>query len=54
MIFFIEKEHNVQLCQAEDIKNDEELVVNYTDMEKQIMIVDSGSPVSLALNEWLV
>ena len=44
----------MQLCKAEDIKIDEEFVVNYTDFGKQIIIVDSGSPVSLARKEWLV
>ena len=41
----------MQLCKAEDIKIDEEFVVNYTDFGKQIIIVDSGSPVSLARKE---
>ena len=28
------KEHNVQLCETEDIKIDREFVVNYTDLGK--------------------
>ena len=43
-----DKEHNVQLCKTEDIKIDGEFVVNYTDLGKQIVIVDNGLPVSLA------
>ena len=42
------------MCKAEDIKIDEEFVVNYTDLGKQNTIVDSGSLVSLARKEWLV
>ena len=38
-----DKEHNVQLCKMEDIKIDEEFVFNYTYLEKQILIVASGS-----------
>ena len=49
-----EKEHNVKLCDMDDIMlNEEVFVVNYTDLGKQVMIVDSGSPVSLAGKDWL-
>ena len=41
------KEHNVRLCKTDYIKIDEEFEVNYTDLGKQIMIVDCGSPLSL-------
>ena len=44
-----DKEHNVHLCKIEDIKIDEEFVVNYTDLWKQIMIVESGSQVKNSL-----
>ena len=36
------------LCKTDDIKIDDEFVVNFTDFGKQIMIVDSCSPVSFA------
>ena len=49
-----DKEHNVRLCKGDNIKIDEEFVVNYIDLGKQIMIVASGSTVSLAGNDWLV
>ena len=49
-----DKEHNVRLCKADNIKIDEEFVVNYIDLGKQIIIVASGSTVSLAGNDWLV
>ena len=48
-----DKEHNVRLCKTDDIKIGEKFVVNYTDLGKQIMIVYSGSPVSLAGKVWL-
>ena len=48
-----EKEHNVKLCETDEIMMNEEIFVHYTDLGKQIMIVDSGSPVSLAGKDWL-
>ena len=45
-----DSEHNVRLCKLEDIKIHEEFVVNYTDPVKQKVIVDNGSPISLARN----
>ena len=43
------KEMNVQLCEGYDIN--EEILVNYTEKVKQVMILDSGAPVSLAGKE---
>ena len=48
-----DKEHNVRLCKAYDIKIDK-FVVNFIDLGKQIIIVDSGSLVSWVGNDWLV
>ena len=42
------------MCKADNIKIDEEFVVNYIDLGKQIIIVASGSRVSLVGNDWLV
>ena len=42
------------MCKGDNIKIDEEFVVNYIDLGKQIIIVASGSTVSLAGNDWLV
>ena len=42
------------MCKADDIKINEEFVVNYIDLGKQIIIVASGSRVSLVGNDWLV
>ena len=49
-----DREYNMILCKAYDIKIDKEFVVDYADLGKHIMIVDSGSPVSLAGKDWLV
>ena len=38
------KEMNVQLCEGYDMN--EEILVNYTEKGKQIMILDLGAPVS--------
>ena len=40
------KEMNVQLCERYDIS--EEILVNYAEKGKQVMILDLGAPVSLA------
>ena len=45
------KELNVQLCEGYEL--DEEILVNYTEKGKQVMILDLGAPVSLAGNEWM-
>ena len=45
------KEMNVQLCNGYEL--DEEILVNYTEKGKQVMILDLGAPVSLAGNEWM-
>merc|ERR1712243_421505 len=45
------KEMNVQLCDGFEL--DEEILVNYTEKGKQVMILDSGAPVSLAGKEWM-
>ena len=42
---------NVQLCDGYEL--DEEILVNYTEKGKQVMILDLGAPVSLAGNEWM-
>ena len=41
-----EKEHNIKLCETDDILLNDEILVHYTDLRKQIMIVDSVSLVS--------
>merc|ERR1712082_84923 len=45
------KELNVNWC--EEYKFNEEILVNYTEKGKQVMILDLGAPVSLAGNEWM-
>ena len=40
------KEMKVQLCDGFEL--DEEIMVNYTEKGKQVMILDLGAPVSLA------
>ena len=45
------KELNVKLCDGYDL--DEEILVNYTEKGKQVIILDLGAPVSLAGNEWM-
>ena len=45
------KELNVQLCDGFEL--DEEILVNYTEKGKQVMILDLGAPVSLAGKEWM-
>ena len=42
---------NVQLCDGYEL--DEEILVNYTEKGKQVMILDLGAPVSLAGKEWM-
>ena len=44
-------EENMNLC--EEYTMNEEFQVNYTEKEKQIMILDIGAPVSLAGMEWM-
>ena len=45
------KELNVQLCDGFQL--DEEILVNFTEKGKQVMILDLGAPVSLAGKEWM-
>ena len=45
------KELNVQLCDGYELN--EEILVNYTEKGKQVMILDLGAPVSLAGKEWM-
>ena len=45
------KELNVNWCK--EYKLNEEILVNYTEKGKQVMILDLGAPVSLAGNEWM-
>ena len=45
------KEMNVQLCDGFELN--EEILVNYTEKGKQVMILDLGAPVSLAGKEWM-
>ena len=45
------KEMNVQLCDGFQL--DEEILVNYTEKGKQVMILDLGAPVSVAGKEWM-
>merc|ERR1712240_478950 len=45
------KEINVQLCDGFEL--DEEILVNYTEKGKQVMILDLGAPMSLAGKEWM-
>ena len=39
------------MCDGYDLG--EEILVNYTEKGKQVMILDLGAPVSLAGNEWM-
>ena len=48
-----DKEINVKLCETDEILMNEDILVHYTDMGKQVMIVDSGAPLSLTGKEWL-
>merc|ERR1712240_425017 len=43
------KEMNIQLCNGFEL--DEEILVNYTEKGKQVMILDLGAPVILAGKE---
>ena len=45
------KEMNILLCEGYDIN--EEILVNYTEKGKKIMILYLGAPVSLAGKEWM-
>merc|ERR1711962_1700962 len=45
------KELNVNWC--EEFTMNEEILVNFTEKGKQVMILDLGAPVSLAGNEWM-
>ena len=45
------KELNVQLCDGFQL--DEEILVNYIEKGKQVMVLDLGAPVSLAGKEWM-
>ena len=45
------KEMNIKLCEGCDIN--EEILVNYTEKGKQVMILDLGVPVSVAGTEWM-
>merc|ERR1712240_32619 len=45
------KELNVQLCDGFQL--DEEILVNFIEKRKQVMILDLEAPVSLAGNEWM-
>merc|ERR1712101_103315 len=45
------KELNVQLCEGYDFG--EEILVNFTEKGKQVMILDLGAPDSLAGNDWM-
>ena len=41
------------MCEEDGFEMMEEILVNYTDLGWQMMIVDSGAPVSLAGSTWL-
>ena len=43
----------VNLCEEEEFSLTGEILVNYTDYGGQVMIVDSGAPVSLCGQDWL-
>ena len=45
------KELNINWC--EEFTVNEEILVNFTEKGKQVMILDLGAPVSLAGNEWM-
>ena len=45
------KEMNVQLCDGFELN--EEILVNYTEKGKQVMILDLGAPISLAGKDWM-
>ena len=45
------KELNVQLCDGYELN--EEILVNYTEKGKQVMILDLGAPVSVVGKEWM-
>merc|ERR1712082_220929 len=44
-------ELNVKLCEGYEL--DEDILVNYTEKGKQVMILDLEAPVSLAGKEWM-
>ena len=41
------------MCSCVTVELDEEILVNYTEKGKQVMILDLGAPVSLAGEEWM-
>ena len=45
-------ELNVNLCDGGDFRVKEEFLINYTDIGHQVMILDLGTPVSLAGILW--
>ena len=45
------KELNLQLCDGFEL--DKEILVNFTEKGRQVMILDLGAPVSLAGKEWM-
>merc|ERR1712112_692091 len=47
----VAKELNVKWCKEFTLK--EEILVNYTEQGKQLMIIDLGAPVSLAGEKWI-
>merc|ERR1712002_1394481 len=47
----VAKELNVKWCEEFTLK--EEILVNYTEQGKQVMIIDLGAPVSLAGEKWM-
>lgn len=46
-------ELNVNLCDGGDFRVTEEFMINYMDLGSQVMILDMGALVSLAVIQWL-
>ena len=44
---------NVNLCDGEGFRVKEDFLINYTELEHQVMVLDIGAPVSLAGILWL-
>ena len=47
------KELNVNWCDAEEFTINEDILVNFTEEQKQVMILDLGAPISLAGKAWV-
>ena len=46
-------EVNINLCDGEGFRVTEEFLINYTYLERQVIVLDIGAPLSLAGFKWL-